>query len=218
VGDKTLIFRLMDAEMYDHMHIRDASLIVDRGMALHKMIRLITLATAGHGYLNFMGNEFGHPEWIDFPRQGNNWSYHYARRQWHLLQDPNLKYQFLDYFDRDMLALAEQYNIFSHAWAHLLWEHNEDKILIFRRAGLIFAFNFNPTRSFTDYEFPADPGRYRIVLDSDDGRYGGHSRVDPDCFHITLSATDSHHPPHRLSLYLPNRTALVLVQQDVEKI
>ena len=189
VGDKTLIFRLMDAEMYHHMRLEDGNLIVDRGMALHKMIRLITLATAGHGYLNFMGNEFGHPEWIDFPRQGNNWSYHYARRQWRLLDDPELKYQLLGRFDRDMIALAKAHRCSTIPLPRQLWEHNDDKVLIFQRAGLIFAFNFHPQRSFPDYAFPADAGRYRIVLDSDD-----HSIRRPSALG---SHHRAHHPGHR---------------------
>jgi len=213
VGDQTLIFRLIGAAMYDHMRIDAKHLAVERGMALHKMIRLITLATAGHGYLNFMGNEFGHPEWIDFPRQGNNWSYHYARRQWRLVDDPHLKYSQLGRFDKEMIALADQTGVLAAPPARLLWEHNDDKVLIFERAGLVWAFNFHPQRSFADYRFPAPPGQYRIALDSDAPRYGGHGRVDPDQLHFALSATRNANPPHRLSLYLPNRTALVLMPQ-----
>jgi len=214
VGDQTLIFRLIGADMYDHMRLEDDNFMVARGLALHKLMRLITLATAGHGYLNFMGNEFGHPEWIDFPRQGNNWSYHYARRQWHLQRDQKLKYHLLDRFDRDMLAMARERQLLWDPATRLLWEHNDDKILIFQRAGLIFTFNFHQTRSFSDYVFPADPGQYRIILNSDDPRFGGHNRVDAQCPHLTLPASDPEHPPHRLSLYLPNRTALVLAKQQ----
>jgi 1,4-alpha-glucan branching enzyme len=213
VGDQTLIFRLIGAHMYDHMHIDDNHLAVERGVALHKMIRLITLATAGQGYLNFMGNEFGHPEWIDFPREGNNWSYHYARRQWRLVDDPHLKYGQLDRFDKDMIALATQAAVLAAPPAHLLWEHGDDKMLIFERAGLVWAFNFHPTRSFTDYRFPTAPGKYRIVLDSDDAAYGGHQRVDRDQPHFTLPPAHPRHAPHSLSLYIPNRTALVLAPQ-----
>ncbi|MBR9980117.1 MAG: alpha amylase C-terminal domain-containing protein [Desulfatitalea sp.] len=210
VGDQTLIFRLIGAPIYHHMHQDDPHLAVDRGVALHKMIRLVTLATAGHGYLNFIGNEFGHPEWIDFPRPGNDWSYHFARRQWHLVDAPDLRYRQLDRFDKAMIALAGQWRVLEASPARQLWEHNDDKLLIFERAGLIWAFNFHPTQSFTDYPFPAAPGRYRIVLDSDAGVFGGHRRVDPDLVHVTLAATSDHQPAHRLSLYLPNRTALVL--------
>jgi 1,4-alpha-glucan branching enzyme len=210
VGDKTLIFRMIDAEMYHHMSVGDRHVVVDRGIALHKMIRLITLATAGHGYLNFMGNEFGHPEWIDFPREGNDWSYHYARRQWHLADDPNLKYSQLALFDKEMIALTKKYRVLASPMTRMLWERDDDKILIFERAGLIWAFNFNPTRSFADYQFSAPPGRYDIVLDSDDARFGGYDRIDRTLSHYTLAAKEKHHPPHRLSLYLPHRTALVL--------
>lgn len=212
VGDQTLIFRLIGADMYEHMAKDRINMSVERGLALHKMIRLITLATAGNGYLNFMGNEFGHPEWIDFPRQGNNWSYRYARRQWHLKDEPNLCYQFLDLFDRDMISLAKGFDLlFSNRIQHL-WEHNDDKILIFRRANHIFAFNFHPTRSFSDYQFQAPAGEYRVVLNSDDTRYGGHGRVHNAVHHFTLQAAPPSHDQawNRLSLYLPNRTALVL--------
>ncbi len=214
VGDQTLIFRLIGADMYPHMTQNDNHLGVDRGIALHKMIRLITLATAGHGYLNFMGNEFGHPEWIDFPRQGNNWSYHYARRQWHLSDDPGLKYQWLARFDRDMIALARTHGLPGGHWAYLLWEHNDDKTLIFQRTGLIFVFNFHPSKSFTDYHFPAPAGRYRITLDTDNPAYGGHNRLNPEQVHSTLNADSPDQPPQRLSLYLPNRSAQVLEKID----
>jgi 1,4-alpha-glucan branching enzyme len=210
VGDQTLIFRLIGEDMYYHMAANHESVRVDRGIALHKMIRLITLATAGHGYLNFMGNEFGHPEWIDFPRQGNNWSYHYARRQWHLRDAPDLRYQGLDRFDHDMIALTKTRRLLDTPERRHLWEHNDDKILIFERAGLILAFNFHPTRSFSDYQFPAPAGEYRIVLNSDAVQYGGYGRIDERVHHFSLPATHPDHPPHRLSLYLPNRTALVL--------
>ena len=210
VGDKTLIFRLMDADMYDHMAIDDENLTVDRGIALHKIIRLVTLATAGHGYLNFMGNEFGHPEWIDFPRQGNSWSYAHARRQWHLVDDPNLKYRFLYAFDKAMIRLVKQVNVLGHSAMRLLYEHSDDKILVFERAGLVFVFNFHPTQSYSDYHIPVKAGRYRMILDSDAQEFGGHGRLTPDQEHITLLDSSQPVGQSTLSLYLPNRTAIVL--------
>ena len=209
VGDQTLIFRLIGQAMYDHMQVGDRHMGVDRGMALIKLIRLITMALAGSGYLNFMGNEFGHPDWIDFPRQGNNWSYHYARRQWHLADDPNLKYQFLLRFDRDMIALAKQFRLLDTPEIKLLHEHNDDKMLAFSRAGLLFVFNFHPTGSRADYCIAAPPGKYGIVLDSDAAIYGGHGRITPDQFHFTLTDNEKM-DNHYLSLYLPNRTAIAL--------
>jgi 1,4-alpha-glucan branching enzyme len=210
VGDQSIIFRLIDAEMYDHMHVEDQHIRVDRGLALHKMIRLITLATAGNGYLNFMGNEFGHPEWIDFPRQGNNWSYQYARRQWHLADDSNLKYQFLARFDRDMILMAKKFRLLQTPYTHLLFEHSDDKVLIFERAGLLFAFNFHPQQSFTNYQFEAPPGKYRLIFTCDAAQYGGHHRLVPDQEHLTIPDTDKNSDCNYLSLYLPCRTALVL--------
>jgi 1,4-alpha-glucan branching enzyme len=208
VGDQTLAFRLMGAAMYDHMGIRDDHMAVDRGMALIKMIRLITLATAGHGYLNFMGNEFGHPEWIDFPREGNGWSYKYARRQWHLADDPALKYAQLAQFDRDMVRLAKDHRVLECAGPYLLHEHNDDNVIVCSRGALVFAFNFHPNRSYTDYCFDAPAGKYHMILNSDDASHGGHGRLTSDQTHDTLERGEGR---HYLSLYLPARTAVVLV-------
>jgi 1,4-alpha-glucan branching enzyme len=210
VGDQTLIFRLIGKEMYDFMAAEHRNLEVERGIALHKLIRLITLATAGHGYLTFMGNEFGHPEWVDFPRQGNNWSYHYARRQWHLADDPLLKYRQLDLFDKAMINLVRRRNLLKQPAVQQLWEHNDDKVLVFKRGKMVFAFNWHPTRSYSDYQFPAPPGRYRIALNSDDDVFGGHRRVDNLRDHVTRPMAQNGLQGHHLSLYFPNRTALVL--------
>ena len=210
VGDKSIIFRLIDADMYDHMGVEDQNIKVDRGIALQKMIRLITMATAGNGYLNFMGNEFGHPEWIDFPRPGNNWSYWYARRQWHLLDDTRLKYHYLAQFDREMVDLARRFNLMAGDHAILVYEHSLDKIIVFERSGLLFVFNFHPHQSFSDYGFKAPPGRYRLVLDSDASQYSGHGRLVPDQIHITLADTSDASDWQTLRLYLPSRSAQVL--------
>ncbi len=210
VGDQALIFRLIGTDMYTHMRVDDPHMRVDRGMALHKLIRLITLATADKGYLNFMGNEFGHPEWVDFPRQGNNWSYHYARRQWPLADDPALKFQFLARFDRDMLALVRAHALLRDSRIERLHLHNDDKVIIFERAGLIMAFNFHPTKSFTDYPFDAPPGKYRMIFNSDASTYGGHNRLAADQVHLTQYHAQRPYARHTLNLYLPARTALVL--------
>ena len=212
VGDKTLMFRMADAAMYADMHVNHDSLIVDRAMALHKLIRLITLATAGHGYLNFMGNEFGHPEWIDFPRAGNGWSYQYARRQWSLVDNPDLKYGLLQKFDREMIKLAGTADLFADPWAYLLVEHNEDKIIAFMRNRFLFVFNFHPTHSHVDYRIPASPGKYRLRLDSDSRIFGGHGRLAPDQIYYT-SADVPGKKGDALRLYLPTRTALVLAPE-----
>ncbi|MBN2398628.1 MAG: alpha amylase C-terminal domain-containing protein, partial [Deltaproteobacteria bacterium] len=169
-----------------------------------------TLTTAGNGYLNFMGNEFGHPEWVDFPREGNAWSYHYARRQWHLVDDPDLKYRFLDRFDRDMIALAKRFRVLEPQEIRLLYEHAADKVLAFQRAGLLFVFNLHPTRSYADYRFDVSPGEYGMIFDSDAPEYGGHGRLQPEQSHLTLFDTSGHRRRNLLSLYLPTRTALVL--------
>jgi len=212
VGDQTIIFRLIGTAMYAHMEAANGNLIVDRGMALHKMIRLITLATAGHGYLNFMGNEFGHPEWIDFPRAGNNWSFDYARRQWHLVDDPNLKYHCLADFDRAIMELARKRRLFENPNPIKLREHDGDKVLIFERSDIVLAFNFHPEKSFTDYRFEAPAGKYRMILDSDEPRFCGHGRLEPEQVHFTTMEIDGKRTRNFLSLYLPSRTAIVLAR------
>jgi len=206
VGDKTLILRLMGADLYHHMHVKHENMTVDRGMALHKLIRFVTLATAGNGYLNFMGNEFGHPDWIDFPREGNQWSCEYARRQWGLYDSPDLRYGFLGHFDRRMIQLARTYGLLEASVPRLIKEHSEHKVLAFEREGLIFVFNFHPTRSHNDYPIAAAPGQYRMIMDSDAPEYGGHGRLQRDQRHFTTDRA--------LSLYLPTRTALVLAPVD----
>jgi len=210
VGDKTLIFRLIDKDMYWHMDKASQNHLVDRGLALHKMIRLITLSTAGGGYLNFMGNEFGHPEWIDFPRAGNGWSYTYARRQWNLAHNPFLRYHYLLDFDRAMIQLASQYQILASTGASSLYEDESSQVLIYMRGDLIFAFNFNPTQSFFNYTFPLNiQGAWAILLNSDSKLYGGSNRIDESVQHICRPLEPTKTQSY-LQLYLPSRTALVL--------
>ncbi len=211
VGDQTLIFRLLGSRMYDGMLVTNEDLSVERGIALHKMIRLATLGTAGNGYLNFMGNEFGHPEWIDFPREGNNWSYMHARRQWQLADDEALRYRHLAVFDRDLIKLARTYGIPDGEDELLLHSDEENKVLAWLRGGLVFVMNFHPSRSFTDYGIPAAPGTYRTVLDTDRPAYGGFSRQAVDISHHTIPDRVQR---HFLSLYLPSRTALALAPES----
>lgn len=204
VGDKTIIFRLLDAEMYTSMSRSTQSLVVDRGIALHKMIRLITVATAGDGYLNFMGNEFGHPEWIDFPRTGNDWSFHYARRQWSLAGDKKLRYKYLLDFDTAMIHLIKKSKIYKYR-PQSLYQHVKQQVLIFGRGEYIFAFNFSPSGSYPDFKFNAPPGRYIIVLDTDWLKFGGFARNSEETDHFTIPEKEQ----NLLSVYLPSRSAIV---------
>ena len=205
VGDKTIIFRLMDKEMYTSMNKGSQSVVVDRGIALHKMIRLATAATAGDGYLTFMGNEFGHPEWIDFPREGNGWSYFYARRQWSLADNPQLRYGALRDFDREMVSLLKENGVLRERPRCLRCDE-EKKILIFCRAGYIFAFNFNPDNSFENYGFEAPAGGWKVALDSDAERFDGFGRNAECQVHYTQKQGEI----ENLYLYLPARTVQVL--------
>jgi 1,4-alpha-glucan branching enzyme len=195
VGDKTIIFRLIDKEMYFSMRKDQPNLIVDRGIALHKMIRLATASCAGGAYLNFMGNEFGHPEWIDFPRQGNNWSYSHARRIWSIAEDQDLKFHWLYDFDKEMIQLINQNKILSIPPVDKVLENKPDKVLAYHRGLFLFVFNFNPTQSFTDYGIPLGAGKYQIVLNTDSGRFGGHDRIDEEISYYTLPSKgmDSQH-------------------------
>lgn len=211
VGDKTIIFRLIDKEMYWHMEVNDTNGIVARGMALHKMIRLVTLGTINGGYLNFMGNEFGHPEWIDFPREGNGWSYKYARRQWDLVDRQELKYKFLNRFDNAMIEIVSQIYNFQSLPVEKLWEKDDDQILAFMRGDLIFVFNWSPARSFEGYGFLAPAGEYEVILNSDDPGFGGFGLVDDNVHHFT-QPDPLYSPAGKgwLKMYLPARTAQVL--------
>jgi 1,4-alpha-glucan branching enzyme len=209
VGDKTIIFRLIDKEMYFSMDTKSQNIIVERGIALHKMIRLVTLATAGDGYLNFMGNEFGHPEWIDFPREGNGWSYKYARRLWSLKGDTSLRYHFLLDFDKSMISLFKKYRLLRFHSSSLL-QDEEKKVLIFERGNFIFAFNFNPLSSFSDFSFNVTPGGYKVVLDSDNPLFGGYGRNDKETIHFTSNKANV----NLLSLYLPSRSVIMLKKID----
>ncbi len=201
VGDKTIIFRLIDKEMYYGMERGSQNLVVDRGVALHKMIRLVTLATCGGGYLNFMGNEYGQPEWIDFPREGNGWSFKHARRQWSIADDPKLRFSQLKAFDSVMVHYVKRERVLNSA-PEQLYVDDGAKVLIFRRGNSIFAFNFNPTVSFENFRFKAPDGKYVMAFSSDDREFGGFSRLGMKGEYSTAGG--------ELSLYLPSRVALVL--------
>ena len=211
VGDKTIIFRLIDADMYWHMQKGDANYVVNRGIALHKMIRLITASTMNGGYLNFMGNEFGHPEWIDFPREGNGWSCKYARRQWDLVDNKNLLYHTMADFDADMLKLLKGVKSFQTTPVQEIWHNDEDQVLAFQRKDLIFVFNFNPKKSFTDYGFLVTPGKYMAVLNTDSPLYGGNGLTDDTVEHFTVAdPLYAREKKEWLKIYIPARTAVVL--------
>ena len=209
VGDKTVFFRLVDKAIYDKMGIDCKNLAIDRGMALHKMIRLVTIATSGNGYLCFMGNEFGHPEWIDFPREGNNWSYQHARRQWNLLKDEKLKFRFLAGFDKAMLELVTKDDFFTRP-PELLLDDKKLQILAFRRNDLVFVFNFSPDKSYTDFGIPTGPGKFRIVLNTDSSQFGGFGMIDESWDYFTGSI-DQDRPMlnNFLKVYLPARCGVV---------
>ena len=210
VGDKTIIFWLADAAMYWHMNKDDNDLVIDRSIALHKMIRLVTATTINGGYLNFMGNEFGHPEWIDFPRQDNDWSYKYARRQWNLVDNKDLKYHYLGNFDKAMLNLVKSVKNFPESSITKIWDNGGDQILSFQRDDLLFVFNFNPEKSFTDYGILAAKGKYQIILDSDRQEFGGFGRIDDNLVHSThFDPLYKSENKEWLKLYLPARTAVV---------
>ena len=211
VGDKTIVFRLIDSDMYWHFNRGDETYMVSRGIALHKMIRLMTVSTINGGYLNFMGNEFGHPEWIDFPREGNGWSHKYARRQWSLVDNPNYNYTLLGEFDKAMIELVGDVRNFQNRPVQEVWHNDGDQILAFSRKDLIFVFNFSPNRSFTDYGLLVPEGSYEIVLNTDAKNFGGNGLVDDTQVHFTQY--DKLHARRKkgwLMLYLPARTAIVL--------
>ena len=205
VGDKTIMFRLCDANMYTSMNKYSNDSVIYRGVALHKMIRLVTSSLAGDGYLNFMGNEFGHPEWIDFPREGNGWSYHYCRRQWNLVDNPDLLYMGLNEFDKAMVAFLKKEKILK-AKAELSLIHEDDKLLAYKKDDNLFVFNFHPYKSFEGYAIPADSGEYKVILSTDDSDFGGHNRIDKEYIYKTEIINGR----ECVKLYIPSRSAFVL--------
>ena len=208
VGDKTIIFWLADQELYWHMDKGSQSHLIDRAMALHKMVRLITCACSGEGYLNFMGNEFGHPEWIDFPRESNRWSYHYARRQWSLVDNDNLRYQYLQSFDRAMVSLLKDNAILQYP-SDLIVCDESAKALVFTKGDYLFAFNFHPSNRYTYDLSLKRADSYRMLLHTNWDMFGGYEADgSADCIEYSKSKT----PALRLRLY--NRTAIVLKNGD----
>jgi len=209
VGDKTFIFRMADKEMYWHMNKESQNLEIERAIALHKMGRLITISLGAEGYLNFMGNEFGHPEWIDFPRHGNEWSFKHCRRQWTLADSPYLRYYDLNQFDRAMVNFMSDEDLVGNM-PQCLWIDQDRKLIAFRKKDFIFIFNFHPTESYPDFELPIhQDASFQVILDTDDPMFGGHGRISHDVVYET----------HRLnmnndftgfSIYSPSRTAMIL--------
>ena len=211
VGDKTIIFRLIDAAMYWHMSTSDKNCTVDRGIALHKIIRLITASTINGGYLNFMGNEFGHPEWVDFPREGNNWSHQYARRQWGLVDNPELKYQYLGNFDKEMIELLRSVKNFQNSPIQKVCDADSDQVLAYKRKDLLFVFNLNPMQSFTNYGLLIAKGEYEVILNSDSSQFGGFNLADDTIRHFTqFDPLFKKEKKEWLQLYIPARSAMVL--------
>ncbi|MBN2891509.1 MAG: alpha amylase C-terminal domain-containing protein [Bacteroidales bacterium] len=206
VGDKTIIMRLANSDIYYHMKIDNMSIKVERAVALHKIIRLLTIVTAGDGYLNFMGNEFAHPEWIDFPREGNGWAYNYARRQWSLYKNKLLAYHFLGEFDKQMIKLTKKHEILSSKKPFAIVQHTSDQVLIFKRADLLFVFNLNPTQSFEGYGFQIDKGKYKIIFSSDNKKFLGYNRLDEKLTYETQEIDGKNY----LQLYIPNRCGFVM--------
>ena len=220
VGDKTIIFRLIDADMYWHMQKGDQNFRVERGIALHKMIRLVTSTTINGGYLNFLGNEFGHPQWVDFspegivfPREGSGWSYKYARRQWELVDNPDYIYHGLGEFDRAMIRLIHSVKHFNETPLYQLWDNEGDQVLAYQRNDLVFVFNFHGTNSYTDYGILAEPGSYKVVLNTDNPLFDGHGLIDESIEHFTQPAPEEYMGKQWLKLYVPARSAFVLKKQ-----
>ncbi len=216
VGDKSLAFWLMDKEMYTFMSdLQPCTPIIDRGLALHKMIRLITFGLGGEAYLNFMGNEFGHPEWLDFPRQGNNWSCWYARRQYNLVDDDLLRYKYLNRFDSFMQAVDVNFGVLSAEPAYVSLKHQDDKLIAFERGNILWIFNFHPSNSFTDYRIGMQQaGKYRVLLNTDSYHFGGYGRVvEAKSEHFTQMGPWGGRANY-VQVYIPCRSALILALES----
>mmetsp|Transcript_10988 Transcript_10988/g.19036 ORF Transcript_10988/g.19036 Transcript_10988/m.19036 type:complete len:859 (+) Transcript_10988:107-2683(+) len=230
VGDKTIAFWLMDKDMYSFMGLEGPqSPVVDRGLALHKMIRLLTLTLGGESYLSFMGNEFGHPEWIDFPRTdtydsstgafipGNGGSYEKCRRRWDLGDNPKLRYQHFTAFDRAMCHLEKAFGFVCAPHLYVSRQCSADKVIVVERGDLLMVFNFHPTNSYTDYKIGANkPGALKIVLSSDDEAFGGWRNVVPTSDTTFMAeAQPQDGRAASLKVYAPSRTVVVYAPAEM---
>ena len=217
VGDKTMIFRMADKDMYQHMDKASQNLNVERAVSLHKMARLITISLGSEGYLTFMGNEFGHPEWVDFPREGNNWSFKHCRRQWSLADNPFLRYQDLLKFEKAMIRLMSDQGLMGGGVPPALNIDEKRKVIAYRKKDFIFVFNFHPTESYADYELPLhEEGRYKTIFDTDDKSFGGQERISREINHGTYKLKLN--PDYNgISIYIPSRTAMVLKKEKDQK-
>ncbi len=215
VGDKTIMFRLADAEMYDGMVRTYHSPRMDSAIDYHKLIRFATAVLSGGGYLNFMGNEFGHPEWIDFPREGNGWSFHHARRQWSLVHDPFCKFAYLSNFDYALMAHLERHNLPAAPQANAIWLDEQKNLMIFSRGRQLYVINWHPTQS-QEHVFVhrgEDESDWRVALSTDDPDFGGQGRIAHD---VVYTPTDT--PYGRgFFVYVPARCAMALVRAPKRK-
>ena len=211
VGDKTIAFWLMDKDMYTDMScLTPPNMVISRGMALHKLIRLITIGLGGEAYLNFMGNEFGHPEWIDFPREGNGNSYLHCCRRFDLPFTDHLRYKYLLHFDNAMIALEHQERFMESEHSYITLKHEDDKVIAFEKGNLLFVFNFHTEKSFENYAIGVEwEGKYKVILSSDDEEFGGYNRIDKNTEHIAFKEPWQNRQC-KLLLYIPCRTAQVL--------
>ena len=208
VGSKTTIFRLADSSMYWDMEKKTHNIVIDRAIALHKMIRWITISMGAEGYLNFMGNEFGHPEWIDFPREGNNYSFHYARRLWSLADNDLLKYDWLLKWDRKMLDQIKEDDQLGND-IFRLWLDNDRKVIAYRNKDIVYIFNFHPQNSYDSFQVPIhDKGKFKVILDTDDEEFGGLGRISKDVIYESKNLENTDYDG--IEIYIPSRTALAL--------
>lgn len=222
VGDKTISMWLFDKEIYTEMSIfSELSYKINRGMALHKMIRLITFSLGGEGYLNFIGNEFGHPEWLDFPREGNGFSYKYCKRQWELVQNKQLRYYQLLLFDNEMLRLQEKFRFlkgFGHDYIHQFISliHEKDKVAVFEKGNLLFIFNFHHSNSYEKYFVPTEFAcLHHVVLSTDQLVFGGLNRVCLETVYSPVLVSNEEFMKEScrkfyISIYIPSQCGIVL--------
>ena len=207
VGDKTIAMWLMDAAMYTDMNNESNSFVVDRGIALHKMIHFISMALGNSGYLTFMGNEFGHPEWVDFPREGNNWSFHWCRRRWDLPDCGYLRYTDLERFDAAMIQLQNKFKFLDSNDEYVFLKDEGLKVISFERGGLLFIFNFHQSNPLVHFPIPTRlKSTLRVVLDSDQKEFGGHG--DRISHQVDMYVDDG-----KVKVYTPPRCCAVLIEK-----
>lgn len=158
-------------------------IIVDR-LNLLKTIKVITMVLGGEGYLNFIGNEFNHPEWVEFPSKENEWSFERCRRYWDLIsKDHGSYYIFLLNFEKKILKIVSELSFGGRHWLDLLERvpNEENSNLLIVKIGSSLKVVINTSQDLSSYKrSKIDDRKYELILYSGGNEYGPSLMNDGD--------------------------------------